>query len=160
MTKSRCPSQPGSPKKGEPPLVTLTGPRPPGGVEVTGGTVRIRFVDRAATMTTEVSDPPPPPATSPWSPSAGDPTELRTSRSLEARPSFASRAGKESTMSKPEPGNATAFGPVLSAYTRAQAIEDGFLVDVSETAREAGFTIPVAVTRSAWNRLVALPEET
>ena len=39
----------------------------------------------------------------------------------------------------PEPGIATAFGPVLDAYTRAQAIEDGILVDVSETAREAGF---------------------
>ena len=47
-------------EKGEPPLVTLTGPRPPGGVEVTGGTVRVRFVDDAATVTTEVSDPPPP----------------------------------------------------------------------------------------------------
>ena len=58
----------------------------------------------------------------------------------------------------PEPGNATAFGPVIFAYTRAQAIEDGILVDVSETAREAGFRIPVAVTRSVWTRLVALPE--
>ena len=44
----------------------------------------------------------------------------------------------------PNPGNATAFAPVISAYTRAQAIEDGILVDVSETAREAGFKIPVA----------------
>ena len=61
-------------------------------------------------------------------------------------------------MTKPEPGNATAFGPVLSTYTRAQAIEDGILVDVSETAREAGFKIPVAVTRAVWERLVALPE--
>ena len=60
-------------------------------------------------------------------------------------------------MPRSDPGNAGAFGPVLSAYTRAQAIEDGILVDVSETAREAGFTIPVAVTRSIWNRLVALP---
>ena len=42
----------------------------------------------------------------------------------------------------PEPATATAFGPVLHAYTRAQAIEDGILVDVSETAREAGFKIP------------------
>ena len=50
------------------------------------------------------------------------------------------------------------FGPVLSAYTRAQAIADGFLIDVSETAREAGFTIPVALTRTVWSRLVALPE--
>ena len=46
----------------------------------------------------------------------------------------------------------------LSAYTRAQAIEDGILVDVSETAREAGFKIPVAVTRTVWDRLVAVPE--
>ena len=58
----------------------------------------------------------------------------------------------------PEPGNAAAFDPVISVYTRAQAIEDGILVDVSETAREAGFTIPVAVTRAVWNRIVALPE--
>lgn len=59
----------------------------------------------------------------------------------------------------PEPGSATAFGSVISAYTRSQAIEDGVLVDVSETAREAGFNIPVAVTRTVWNRLVALPDE-
>ena len=52
-------------EKGEPPVVTLTGPRPPGGVEVTGGTVRIRFVDDAATITTQVSDPPPPPGSKP-----------------------------------------------------------------------------------------------
>ena len=52
-------------EQGEPPVVTLTGPRPPRGVEVTGGTVRIRFVDNAATVTTEVSDPPPPPGNKP-----------------------------------------------------------------------------------------------
>ena len=54
-------------------------------------------------------------------------------------------------MPKPEPGNAAAFGPAISAYTRAQAIEDGILVDVSDTAREAGFNIPVTVTRTVWN---------
>ena len=58
----------------------------------------------------------------------------------------------------PEPGNAAAFDPVISVYTRAQAIEDGFLIDVSDTAREAGFRIPVAVSRTVWHRLVALPE--
>ena len=58
----------------------------------------------------------------------------------------------------PEPGNAAAFDPVISVYTRAQAIADGILVDVSDTAREAGFNIPVAVTRTVWTRLVALPE--
>ena len=61
-------------------------------------------------------------------------------------------------MPKREPGNTTASAPVIDAYTRAQAIEDGFLVDVSDTAREAGFTIPVAVTRGVWDRIVALPE--
>ena len=39
----------------------------------------------------------------------------------------------------PKPGNPTAFVPVIFAYTRAQAIEDGILVDVSDTALEAGF---------------------
>ena len=50
------------------------------------------------------------------------------------------------------------FGPVIHAYTRSQAIDDGVLVDVSETAREAGFKIPVALSRTVWDRLVALPE--
>ena len=50
------------------------------------------------------------------------------------------------------------FGPTVFTYTRAQAIQDGVLVDVSETAREAGFSIPVAVTRAVWERLIALPQ--
>ena len=58
----------------------------------------------------------------------------------------------------PDPAAASPFGPVISTYTRAQAIEDGILVDVSETAREAGFKIPVAVTRGVWDRLIALPD--
>jgi hypothetical protein len=51
------------------------------------------------------------------------------------------------------------FGPVIHAYTRAQAIEDGVLVDVSETAREAGIRIPTAVTAAVHDRYVAVPEE-
>lgn len=42
------------------------------------------------------------------------------------------------------------FGEPTLAYTRAQALEDGILVDVSELAQEAGFRFPVAVTRGAW----------
>jgi hypothetical protein len=38
----------------------------------------------------------------------------------------------------------------IFTYSRAQAIADGVLVDVSETAREAGFRIPVAMTTTAW----------
>lgn len=40
---------------------------------------------------------------------------------------------------------------VIHAYTRAQAIEDGVLVDMSALAREAGFRWPLAVTRSVWS---------
>lgn len=50
------------------------------------------------------------------------------------------------------------FGPVIHRYTRAQALEDGVLVDVSETAREAGIKFPCAVTRAVWDRYVEVPE--
>ena len=52
-------------EKGEPPVVTLTGLRPPGGIDVAGGTVRIRFIEHAGTVTTEVTDPPAPPGNKP-----------------------------------------------------------------------------------------------
>lgn len=42
---------------------------------------------------------------------------------------------------------------VISVYTRAQALEDGVLVDLTDWAREAGFKIPVAVTRGVWGVL-------
>lgn len=47
------------------------------------------------------------------------------------------------------------FGEPISVYTRADAIADGHLVDVSETAREVGFKFPVAVTRPVWEQFVA-----
>jgi hypothetical protein len=40
------------------------------------------------------------------------------------------------------------FGKVIHSYSRADALEDGYLVDVSETAREAGIKYPVAMTRT------------
>lgn len=48
---------------------------------------------------------------------------------------------------------------LISVYTRAQALADGVLVDVSETAREAGFTVPVAMTIGLWTATVAWDEE-
>lgn len=51
------------------------------------------------------------------------------------------------------------FGEAISTYTRAQAIEDGVLVDVSEIAKEAGFKFPVAVTRAAWADCVEWSDE-
>jgi hypothetical protein len=47
---------------------------------------------------------------------------------------------------------------VIYAYTRAQAIADGVLVDVSKLAKEAGFKLPVAVTCGVWAECVAVPE--
>jgi len=51
------------------------------------------------------------------------------------------------------------FGDVISEYSRAQAIEDGVLVDVSETAREAGIRFPVALTRAVWVSCVEVPTD-
>lgn len=46
---------------------------------------------------------------------------------------------------------------LISVYTRAQAIDDGVLVDVTTTAQEAGFRIPVAMTRAVWCEYVEVP---
>ena len=46
------------------------------------------------------------------------------------------------------------FGEVISTYSRAQAIEDGVLVDAGEMATEVGFRIPVALTAAAWSDCV------
>ena len=42
---------------------------------------------------------------------------------------------------------------LIFSYTRAQAIEDGVLVDISLIAREAGFKFAVAVTREVFELL-------
>ncbi|HOU12758.1 MAG TPA: hypothetical protein PKZ84_06550 [Anaerolineae bacterium] len=47
--------------------------------------------------------------------------------------------------------------PVIYTYTRAQALEDGVLVDVSELAREAGFVWPVALTTAVWALVEDIP---
>ena len=45
------------------------------------------------------------------------------------------------------------FGPIVFSYTRAQAIEDGVLVDVTEIARQEGFIIPVAMTGTLYGEV-------
>lgn len=47
---------------------------------------------------------------------------------------------------------------VISAYSRGEAISDGFLIDVSSVAKEAGITFPIAVTNSVWKKYVTVPE--
>jgi hypothetical protein len=41
---------------------------------------------------------------------------------------------------------------LIHRYSRADAIRDGVLIDVTPTAREAGFRFPVALTSAAWER--------
>ena len=49
-------------------------------------------------------------------------------------------------------------GVLIFSYTRAQAIADGVLVDVSKLAKEAGFRFPVAVTAGVWAECVTVPD--
>jgi hypothetical protein len=46
---------------------------------------------------------------------------------------------------------------LIHRYTRAEALRDGVLIDVSQTAREAGFKYPVALTAAAWAKCVTVP---
>lgn len=50
------------------------------------------------------------------------------------------------------------LGTAIFSYTRAQALEDGVLVDVSEMAQEVGFRFPVAVTSALWADISTIPE--
>lgn len=63
-------------------------------------------------------------------------------------------AGREA-----EAAAAEIFGDAIYSYTRADALDDGYLVDVTATAREAGFRYPVALTRAAWEDCVAWSDE-
>jgi len=51
------------------------------------------------------------------------------------------------------------FGEMISSYSREQALEDGVLIDVTETAKEAGIVIPVALTSSAYEDCVSWTSE-
>jgi len=46
----------------------------------------------------------------------------------------------------------------LHAYTRENTIEEGVLIDVSETAMEAGIVYPTALTHAVWANYVEVPE--
>jgi len=50
--------------------------------------------------------------------------------------------------------------PVIFSYSRAQAIEDGVLVDLTQWAGETGFRIPVACTSEVWHRYIQPPPGT
>ncbi len=46
------------------------------------------------------------------------------------------------------------FGPPVSVYTRANAIEDRVLIDVTGEAREIGFVFPAAITISLFGEYI------
>lgn len=52
--------------------------------------------------------------------------------------------------------NAQETPEIIYAYTREQALEDGALIDVSETAREL-FKYPVALTQALYQTIEAIP---
>ena len=85
------------------------------------------------------------------------PIKLKTEPPIDAPkdelPSFVdieAETGDQSTKS--------VFGDVIDVYTRAEAIEDGVLVDVTETAKEAGIVYPTAVTQALWSGYIEPPE--
>ena len=60
-------------------------------------------------------------------------------------------------MNTPTPHDADPFGAVIYSYTRAQAILDGVQVEVTSTAREAGLSFPVFLTRGVFDSFVTVP---
>jgi hypothetical protein len=46
---------------------------------------------------------------------------------------------------------------LIHSYSRAEAIADGVLVDVSGVAQEAGIKYPTAVTAAVWEQYVRVP---
>lgn len=53
--------------------------------------------------------------------------------------------------------NESPFGEVIYSYTRAQAIADGYQVEVTKTAQEAGIKFPMFLTRAVFDAYVAVP---
>ena len=47
--------------------------------------------------------------------------------------------------------------PLIFTYTRAQALADGVLIDVTPTACAAGFRCSVAVTKALWDDITDIP---
>ena len=55
--------------------------------------------------------------------------------------------------------NDKAFGNLIYSYTRAQAIADGVLIDVTDEAKAHGFKVPVAITDHLFHGYVEVPAE-
>jgi hypothetical protein len=56
-------------------------------------------------------------------------------------------------------GSESLFGEVIFSYTRAQAIADRALIDVTPTAAEVGFRFPAAVTSDLMAAIETIPQK-
>jgi hypothetical protein len=56
-------------------------------------------------------------------------------------------------------GSESLFGEIIFSYTRAQAIADRVLIDVTPAALQAGFRFPVAVTAALMAVVETIPEQ-
>jgi hypothetical protein len=69
--------------------------------------------------------------------------------------------GETSNLLASDDGDCAGFwdnAPVIHAYTREQALKDGVLLDVTKTAREAGFKDPVALTAAVHSDVRDIPK--
>jgi len=57
------------------------------------------------------------------------------------------------------PNQDNSFGEVIFAYTRAQAIADGYQIEVTTTAQGAGIKFPMFLTRAVFDAYVAVPPD-
>ena len=48
---------------------------------------------------------------------------------------------------------------IIFVYSRREAVSDGFQIDVSETAREAGIRYPTFLTHGVHSHFVAVPQD-
>ena len=56
-----------------------------------------------------------------------------------------------------DPGSIFHGAEIIYAYTRAQAIEDGVLVDLTDIAKTRGILIPLALTSTAFHEALNAP---
>ena len=64
---------------------------------------------------------------------------------------------QQSNNNAPHSQPSTFNSQLIYSYTRSQAIADGFQIDVSKIAAEAGIRFPVFITRGVYEKCVAVP---
>jgi hypothetical protein len=83
--------------------------------------------------------------------------ESRVSTAEKAHPGHSDEQGDPSASERTAGDNSG--WTLIHQYTRAQALEDGLLVDVSDTAREVGMIWPVALTTEVWRLIEQIPDQ-